>query len=106
MKNVILFLSFVILTSFGTIPKSSVEHNTVIEKVVSSSFSLINDTKDKVSIHTGSGFVSLNKGAKTSIGCNAGKEVRWGNEGKKGDVIFKITDDMCGKTLKLSDLMK
>lgn len=71
-----------------------------------SSFSLINDTKDKISIHTGTGFVSLNKGSKTSIGCNVGKEVRWGNEGKKGDVIFKITDDMCGKTLKISELMK
>ena len=50
--------------------------------------------------------MSLNKGSKTSIGCNVGKAVRWANEGKKGDVIFKITADMCGKTLKLSELMK
>lgn len=70
------------------------------------SFSLINDTKEKVSIHTGTGFVSLNKGAKTSIGCNIGKEVRWANEGKKGDVIFKIETVHCGKTLKLSELLK
>ncbi len=79
---------------------------TLMETNIESSFSLINDTKDKVSIHTGTGFVSLNKGSKTSIGCNVGKEVRWANEGKKGDVIFKITSDMCGKTLKLSTLMK
>ena len=38
--------------------------------------------------------MSLNKGSKTSIGCNVGKEVRWANEGKKGEVIFKITADM------------
>jgi hypothetical protein len=81
-------------------------NNIVNEIKLESSFSLINDTKDKISIHTGTGFVSLNKGSKTSIGCNVGKEVRWANEGKKGDVIFKITADMCGKTLKLSELMK
>ena len=81
-------------------------NNIVNEMKLESSFSLINDTKDKISIHTGTGFVSLNKGSKTSIGCNVGKEVRWANEGKKGDVIFKITADICGKTLKLSELMK
>jgi len=80
--------------------------NIVNEIKLESSFSLINDTKDKISIHTGTGFVSLNKGSKTSIGCNVGKEVRWANDGKKGEVIFKITADMCGKTLKLSELMK
>lgn len=104
MKKVIVILVALSLslTSFTTkeTPKSS------IEVIVGESFSLINDTKDKVSIHTGTGFVSLNKGSKTSIGCNVGKEVRWAESGKKGDVIFKIKDDMCGKTLKLSDLMK
>ncbi len=76
------------------------------EKSVESSISFINDSKDKISIHTGTGFVSLNKGSKTSIGCNVGKEVRWANEGKKGDVIFKITSEMCGKTIKLSEFVK
>jgi hypothetical protein len=76
-----------------------------LEVSLGSSFSLINDTKNKVSIHTGSGFVSLNKGSKTSISCNAGKEVRWANKGKKGDVIFKIESKHCGKTLKLSKLI-
>jgi hypothetical protein len=90
------------LTSFTTkdLSKPSIQLN------VGESFSLINDTKEKVSIHTGTGFVSLNKGSKTSIGCNVGKEVRWAESGKKGDVIFKIKDDMCGKILKLSELMK
>lgn len=70
------------------------------------SFSLINDTKEKVTIHTGTGIVSLNNGSKTSIGCNVGKEVRWANDGKKGEVIFKITNEMCGETLKLSKFVK
>ncbi len=78
----------------------------ITEKSIESSFSLINDSKDKISIHTGTGFVSLNKGSKTSIGCNIGKEVRWANEGKKGDVIFKISSEMCGKILKLSEVAK
>ncbi|QIE59831.1 hypothetical protein G5B37_09715 [Rasiella rasia] len=69
------------------------------------SFKLINDTGDKVSIHTGSGFVSLNKGGSTSITCNKGKEVRWAKSGKKGSVIFKISGDHCGKTIKLSEYL-
>lgn len=104
MKKVIVILAVLSLglISFTTkeIGKSS------IEITIGESFSLINDTKDKVSIHTGTGFVSLNKGSKTSIGCNVGKEVRWAESGKKGDVVFKITKDMCGKTLKLSELIK
>jgi hypothetical protein len=106
MKKIILLSSFVVLTSFGTMTNSQTTTNVKTEMVVGESFSLINDSKDKISIHTGTGFVSLNKGSKTSISCNVGKEVRWANAGKKGDVIFKITADMCGKTLKLSELMK
>ena len=106
MKLAILALSFVMLTSFGTVEKVILGKTLGTEVVVGESFSLINDSKDRISIHTGTGFVSLNKGSKTSIGCNVGKEVRWANEGKKGDVIFKITADMCGKTLKLSELTK
>lgn len=104
MKRLLLLVCFGALTSFGTVTESYTEPTT--ENVVVSSFSLINDTKDKVSIHTGSGFVTLNKGGKTSITCNVGKEIRWGDNGKKGDLIFKITDDMCGTTVKLSTLMK
>lgn len=106
MKKTILLLSFIVLSSFGTISNSVTKSNVKIETVLGESFSLINDSKDKISIHSGTGFVSLNKGSKTSIGCNVGKEVRWANEGKKGEVIFKITADMCGKTFKLSELIK
>ena len=104
MRKIIIILAALSLglASFTTkeTPKPS------IEVYVGESFSLINDTKDKISIHTGTGFVSLNKGSKTSISCNVGKEVRWAESGKKGDVIFKITKEMCGETLKLSELMK
>lgn len=104
MKSVLLVMYF----SFVGLNVVNIKNTetTLKETAIESSFSLINDSKDKISIHTGTGFVSLNKGSKTSIGCNVGKEVRWANEGKKGDVIFKITADMCGKTLKLSELMK
>ncbi len=70
------------------------------------SFKLINDTKGPVSIHTGTGFVTLNKGGSTSIGCNVGKEVRFAESGKKGDLIFKIDSKMCGETIKLSSYIK
>lgn len=104
MKSVLIIMYF----SFVGLNVVNINNTEATLKVttIESSFSLINDSKDKISIHTGTGFVSLNKGSKTSIGCNVGKEVRWANEGKKGDVIFKITADMCGKTLKLSELTK
>lgn len=101
----LLFVFYFSVVSLNVVNINNTE--TILKETkTESSFSLINDTKDKISIHTGTGFVSLNKGSKTSIGCNVGKEVRWANEGKKGDVIFKITAEMCGKTLKISELMK
>lgn len=104
MKAILLSVYFVVV---GLNVVNINESDKVVKEItLESSFSLINDSKEKISIHTGTGFVSLNKGSKTSIGCNVGKEVRWANEGKKGDVIFKITADMCGKTLKLSELTK
>ena len=106
MKLLIITVSLLSTISLSTIEtKKTLENSESVERVVGSSFSLINDTKSKVSIYTGTGFVSLNKGSKTSIGCNTGKEVRWADSGRKGAVIFKITSSMCGKTLKLSDLI-
>ena len=66
------------------------------------SFKLVNDTDADVQIHTGSGFVEINKSSSTSITCEAGREIRLANKGKKGDVLFVVTDSMCGKTVKLS----
>ena len=107
MKLTIITLSAIALLIFNPEQQETKQTKTVVktELSVGSSFSLINDTKNKVSIHTGTGFVSLNKGSKTSIGCNTGKEVRWASKGKKGDVIFKIESKHCGKILKLSKLI-
>jgi hypothetical protein len=104
MKISIAIIAMVGLTAFTT-PKENVV--TVKETVVTvgSSFSLINDTKEKVSIYTGTGFVSLNKGSKTSISCKVGKSVHWAKSGRKGDAIFEIKDVHCGKTLKLSKFL-
>ncbi|WP_128755157.1 hypothetical protein [Aquimarina sediminis] len=103
MKTILILISFITLSSFTGIENDN-NNELIIEEAVSS-FSLVNDTKEKVSIHTGRGFVTLNKGSKTSITCNTGKEIRWANSGRKGDVIFKITSDMCGKTVKLSKFL-
>ncbi len=67
-----------------------------------SSFKLVNDTDADVQIHTGSGFVEINKTSSTSITCDVGREIRLANKGKKGAVLFVVEDGMCGKTLKLS----
>lgn len=104
MKLLIITVSLLFVSFTSETSKSTIE-NQPYSEAIGSSFSLINDTKEKVSIHTGSGFVSLNKGSKTSISCNVGKEVRWANKGRKGDVIFKIASKHCGKTIKLSEVI-
>ena len=106
MKTLLLACAVVLFSAFTNIENSNTPSDQpTIEASTFASFSLVNDTKEKVSIHTGSGFVSLNKGSKTSITCKKGKEVRWAESGKKRDVIFEITDDMCGKTIKLSNYL-
>lgn len=105
MKILVLAFSMFSFLFFSENKNISEEKTTKTAVVIGSSFKLINDTKEKVSIYTGTGFVSLNKGASTSVGCNIGKEVRWASKGKKGKVIFKIEDSHCGKTLKLSKLI-
>ena len=108
MKLIFITLSTLVMFTFNSLDSNE---NTNVDTIntelpTGSSFSLVNDTKNKVSIYTGSGFVSLNKGSKTSISCNTGKEVRWASKGKKGDVIFKIASKHCGKTIKLSEMIK
>lgn len=69
-------------------------------------FKLVNDTNQKVRIHTGYGVVSLNKrGGSTSITCRPGKKVYTAPRGSKDKFLFKVTSSMCGKTVKLSKYM-
>jgi len=59
---------------------------------------LINDTANAIKVHTGSGEVTLNpRGGKTSFSCNPGKSIKF-----DGEVAFKVTEEMCGETIKLS----
>ena len=106
MKTVAAILLVVVFSSFNApTDVKDVAINNTEATTTFASFKLINDTGEKVSIYTGTGFVSLNNGSSTSITCNTGKEVRWAESGRKGDVIFKISSDHCGKTLKLSKLL-
>jgi hypothetical protein len=77
-------------------------NKTDVNVSINGSFKILNDTDGDVQIYTGSGFVELKKGASTSITCEAGREIRKANKGKKGDVIFTVENSMCGKTVKLS----
>ncbi|QHI38542.1 hypothetical protein IMCC3317_39350 [Kordia antarctica] len=105
MKLTLIAISLLSILSFSEVTQTTTTEIDTTEEVYGSSFSLVNDTKNKISIYTGSGYVSLNKGSKTSISCKVGKTVHWASKGKKGDVIFKITSDMCGETVKLSKVM-
>ncbi len=106
MKNITLLLTFALFCSFTTTSKGTHYSKFTTITSIESSITFINDSKEKITIHTGTGIVSLNKGSKTSIGCNVGKEVCWAENGKKGEIIFKITAEMCGKTFKLSEFAK
>jgi hypothetical protein len=66
------------------------------------SVKILNDTGADIQLHTGHGFVELNKGASTSITCEPGTTISHADKGKKGAAIFEIDESMCGKTVKLS----
>jgi hypothetical protein len=99
---VILAISMTLSTATAFANTSNNLFESIIESTSFASFKILNDTDNDVQIYTGSGFVELNKGASTSLTCEAGKEIRSANKGKKGDVIFTVDDSMCGKTVKLS----
>jgi hypothetical protein len=99
----------IILVLFIAISSTSVLANNLFANSESNntsnyfeSFKIINDTDADVQIHTGSGFVEINKTSSTSITCEAGKEIRLANKEKKGDVLFVVDSSMCGKVVKLS----
>ena len=104
MKKVLIPFGFVMLLLVGaSFTNASFKTNTDNNSVLNGSVKILNDTPNKVEIHTGSGIVSLNaRGGTTSVSCEAGKKISFANKGKKGDLIFTISSDMCGKTVKLS----
>lgn len=71
------------------------------EVPVGSRYTILNDTDEKVRVHTGYGETTLNpNGGRTSVTCDPGKKVK-----VDGDVIFEVTSDMCGETVRLSDYL-
>ena len=105
MKNLFILSSIALFLSSFTAPDDLLKSQPAKEIIKFSSITILNDTKESVSIHTGSGFVILNKDSKTSVSCNVGKEVSLAHKGKKTKSIFKITEDMCGSTVRLSDYL-
>ncbi len=66
-------------------------------------FKLVNDTKETIRIHTGTGVVTLNNGGgSTSIRCNTNAKIHTAPNGTKKDFIFQADESMCDKTIKLS----
>ena len=106
-----LFLSLIMMAlmmSFYTSTNLKATTNTIkIEATLApkASFKLLNDTQNKIRIHTGSGVVSLNKGGSTSISCDSGRKIYTAPNGSKDDFIFEVKSNMCGKTIKLSDYL-
>ena len=66
-------------------------------------FKLVNDTKEDIRIHTGTGVVTLNNGGgSTSIRCDSNAKIHTAPNGNKKDFIFQVDESMCDKTIKLS----
>lgn len=107
MKKITLFLLLLVAVSVVSVSANSgfSAFDASVNPSVGGNVKIINDTDGDVEIHTGSGFVEINKTSSTSVSCEAGKEIRLANKGKKGDVLFVIDDSMCGKTVKLSKYM-
>jgi hypothetical protein len=105
MKKIVLTMMAVGMIAVAGATGNETVVSTEVSAPVGGSLKLINDTDGEVSIHTGTGFVTLNKGGSTSITCEEGKEIRMADKGKKGDVIFTVESSMCGKTIKLSAYM-
>ncbi|WP_291727141.1 hypothetical protein [Bernardetia sp.] len=107
MKNVFLSLAFlasVSLISF-TSPTSNNTSKGSETFAPKGSFKILNDTGSKLSIYTGSGYVTLNNGSSTSVSCNTGKKVYTASKGTKDDFLFEIESSMCGTTVRLSDYL-
>jgi RNase P/RNase MRP subunit p29 len=103
MKKIILVSALIAVgTCMSFTEEKSVESNNLeIVGISGGKITLINDTSEKLSVHTGTGSVSLNpRGGKTSFSCNIGKKVK-----VDGDVVFTISDEHCGETVYLSEYL-
>lgn len=103
MKKYVFVLAAVI--AFGSVCGLSAGAKTAFAAPVATAagtLKIINDTDSDVQIHTGSGFVEINKTSSTSVSCEAGKVISLAEKGKKKSALFTIDEAMCGKVVKLS----
>ena len=95
----------VFMMSFYSNQETKTTHSIIkIEATpMGSYFKLVNDTKNDIRIHTGSGVVNLiHGGGSTSIKCNTKAKIHTAPNGSKKDFIFQVDESMCDKTIKLS----
>lgn len=102
MKKLILPLAFVGAISFVMADSGVCENENNIETISykGGKITIKNDTKEALRVHTGFGETTISKGATTTVTCSPGKSVK-----VEGKVVFKVTSDMCGKTINLSDYL-
>lgn len=105
MKTLLLLLALCLTVSSQAIepPVASAEDTEEVAPL--SSVKILNDTGEKISIHTGSGVVSLYDGRSTSVDCKTGKKIHLAERGMKRDFIFEIKSSHCGETVKLSEYL-
>lgn len=101
MKKIILTLAVVGAFTFSMAGNGEVEAtDTKVENVKGGKLTIKNDLSKAVRVHTGFGETTMSKGASTTVTCSPGKSVK-----VEGKVVFKVTSDMCGTTVNLSDYM-
>jgi hypothetical protein len=101
----LLTLTILTIAIFGTTLQVSARFaadDNASATAVGGSFKILNDTGADIQIHTGSGFVEINKGSSTSVSCDAGKVISLAEKGKKKGELFTVDESMCGKMVKLS----
>jgi hypothetical protein len=92
-----------VMASFTNVKVNVVSGNVVL---ADGFVKIVNDTPNKVEIHTGSGYTTLYpRGGSTSVKCEEGRKISFADGGKKGKTIFTINSNMCGKTVKLSEYL-
>ncbi len=97
-SKILFGLALVASISFGGMNTANAAPPKVVVVMSNGTIKLVNDTDKKLSIHTGTGTVTLNPGGgSTSFSCTPGKSIK-----ADGKEIFKVTEKMCGETIKLS----
>lgn len=104
MKTLLLLLALcVTVSSQAAVNPTTPPAEEVEEVAPMSSVKIKNDTGEKLSIHTGSGVVTLYDGRSTSIDCKPGTKIHLAERGMKRDHILTIKSSHCGETIELSD---